>query len=209
MKDSGPGIAPELLAQIFTPFFSTKAPGKGTGMGLSVVNDIVHKHGGHIVLDTVPGAGASFRLLFNPVSEQQAAIGTEPSAKPRVLLVDDDVSVAYFLKELLDVNGYQVTLLNDSKQALAMLLEHGDAYQAMIADQSLPGLSGEQLAAAIIDNGITLPVLLCSTLIAPKEIPRGVTKVLTKPLSTELLLNALGELLPIAKAGVNNVQRVH
>ena len=65
--DTGPGIPPDVLKRIFEPFYSTKAVGKGSGMGLAVVHGIVHEHGGHVIVDTLVGRGTAFRVLLPPM----------------------------------------------------------------------------------------------------------------------------------------------
>lgn len=97
--DTGCGIEPEVIDRMFEPFFTTKEPGKGSGMGLSTVHGIVHEHGGHVLVETAPGAGATFRVLFRPMPESaQAGPGAGRAAEPgaaswrlkgRVLVVDD------------------------------------------------------------------------------------------------------------------------
>ena len=87
--DTGPGIPPEVLKRIFEPFYSTKPVGKGSGMGLAVVHGIVHEHGGHVIVDTLPGRGTDVRILLPPtdVHEAMLAGGDAGSAKPRTTAI--------------------------------------------------------------------------------------------------------------------------
>src|SRR5690606_30062766 len=91
--DDGPGIAPEVQERIFEPFFSTKEVGKGAGMGLATLHGIVHEHDGHVLVETAPGKGARFRVLFPPLMRGGHAAPVPPptaaeiAASPSVPLV--------------------------------------------------------------------------------------------------------------------------
>src|SRR5690606_3446339 len=119
IADTGPGIDAAVLDRMFEPFYSTKEVGKGSGMGLATVHGIVHEHHGHIVVETQPGRGATFRVLLPPLgpefargdpdaSRKAPTAAQRPRLDARVVLVDDESSVLGFMRELLESWGLQV-----------------------------------------------------------------------------------------------------
>lgn len=167
VADTGPGIAPEVLDHIFEPFFSTKPPGKGSGMGLATSHGILHEHGGHIWVDSRAGAGTSVVLLVPPV---QAAPGKRCAShdtprfgdglQGRIALVDDNPEVAEFMTDLLTSWGFDVSAYTDSVQARELLLAEGRTFDLVLLDQTMPGITGIELARAVLDAYPELPVML-------------------------------------------------
>jgi len=158
--DDGPSIPPAVMERIFEPFFSTKDVGKGSGMGLAVVHGIVHEHGGHVVVETPSERGTAVRILLPPGAgdpSAEALAGTSgpgpraerPALSGRVLVVDDELSVAEFMRELLQTWGLQVDLAPGPEEALSTLGSDPAAYDLVIADQTMPRMSGLQLAGRI------------------------------------------------------------
>jgi len=171
VSDSGPGIPPEVLERIFEPFYSTKPVGKGSGMGLAVVHGIVHEHGGHVIVDTCAGQGTAFRILLPPTertvvpSPSPDAGGAElqpprPRLRGRVLIVDDEQSVAEFMRELLDSWGLDATIAGAPEAALEMIHVNAEVYDLVITDQTMPRMSGLQLAEEIGRIKAAPPVVL-------------------------------------------------
>ena len=169
--DNGPGIPPELLERIFEPFYSTKAVGKGSGMGLAVVHGIVHEHGGHVIVDTFEGQGTAFRILLPPTEGSAATPVYEYAGRPesratlsklrgRVLIVDDEPSVAEFMRELLDSWGLEASVAGEPEAALEMVQVSAEAYDLVITDQTMPRMSGLQLAEEIARMSAAPPVVL-------------------------------------------------
>ncbi len=171
VADNGSGMRREVLERIFEPFYSTKAVGKGSGMGLAVVHGIVHEHGGHVLVDTIPGQGTTFRILL-PSTEAAgtAAVRTRPSAdgsqgpssklRGRVLIVDDEPSVAEFMRELLDSWGLEASVVSEAQAALALVQADAQRYDVVITDQTMPRMSGLQLAEEIRRMSAAPPVVL-------------------------------------------------
>ncbi len=202
VTDDGSGLSEEQIKNIFEPFFTTKAEGKGTGMGLSVVNDIVHKHQGHIQLKTALNQGSTFKLLF-----PQAAVVTEAApqaiaylAEPdkNILLVSDDVGVSMLWKELLDVSGYQVSIRSTGQEALDLIKLSASQIDLVIADQSMKGMSGEELAAAVVAEALELPVIVCENNGGVEVVDHnsmGVSTILRKPIQSEVLMGEISSLL--------------
>ncbi|HYN61315.1 MAG TPA: PAS domain S-box protein, partial [Rubrivivax sp.] len=153
VADNGSGIDGGTLERMFEPFFSTKEVGRGSGMGLAMVHGIVHDHGGHVVVETAPQSGSVFRVLLPPAQglaqpepEAQAHAAVGRPLAGRVMVVDDESMVGDFMAELLEGWGLQVVLHRDPLQALAWLEQPAQTLDLLITDQTMPQLSGLQLA---------------------------------------------------------------
>ena len=209
VRDDGPGIAPEILPRIFDPFFTTKAVGKGTGLGLASVTGLVHRAGGHLQVQSPAGGGTLMRVLLPAVGEPVApapAPRVSPAALPAggaVWVVDDDPAVLVFLSELLRENGFEVQAFADPQAALAALKQAAgrpDAHPvALITDQTMPGLSGAELAQTALSLLPGLPVVLCTGysehVDAEAAQALGVRCFLRKPFDSQELLAALAGVL--------------
>ncbi|MCP5199584.1 MAG: PAS domain-containing protein [Gammaproteobacteria bacterium] len=205
LRDSGPGIAAARQLRIFEPFYTTKAPGQGTGMGLSMVHGIVHRLGGHVRLDSAPGRGTTFEILL-PVTAAVAA--DAPHASPNatagarrgdILVVDDEPGVVAFVAEFLELAGYRVERSSDPQAALDHLLAGERAVDLVISDQTMPGLTGCELATRLRAARPELPVILMSgysaTLDAAGATAAGARAYLAKPLDPDALLEAIATAL--------------
>jgi PAS domain S-box-containing protein len=167
VADSGSGIAPDLLERIFEPFTSSKEVGRGSGMGLAMVHGIVHDHGGHVLVETAPGAGSVFRVLLPPATGAPADTPGAPDAPApgealcaRVMVVDDEVMVGDFMVELLSGWGIEVVLQRSPLHALSWLEDGSQPLDLLITDQTMPQLDGLQLAQRATGLRPRLPVLL-------------------------------------------------
>jgi CheY-like chemotaxis protein len=153
VRDSGAGIAPELLPRIFEPFFTTKAQGVGTGLGLAIVHSIVAAVGGRVEVESRLGSGTTFRVLLPPAPaatpppEPVAAPVAGPGPKRRVLLVDDDALVARSLVRMLR-HTHQVTVAASGAEALGRF-DAGERYDAILCDLMMPQMSGPELHAQL------------------------------------------------------------
>jgi len=148
VADSGPGVAPELRSYVFRPFFTTKSPEEGTGLGLALCQDIVAAHGGTIRVDSAVGGGAMFVVelpLGRP--EDTAAVPASPAAGPprpgRVLVVDDDAELAGVLAAALRAEGHDVETAANGLEALTVL-ERSD-FDVILSDVRMPKLDGPGL----------------------------------------------------------------
>ena len=201
VSDSGPGIAATVRAHMFEPFFSTKPSGQGSGMGLSMVHGIVHEYGGHILLETAPGTGTTFRILIpvlnglNSVEQQRPANRLPPmprsALRGRVVVVDDDQQVAEFMVELLEGWGLSAQAFCDAEQASELLVADPYAWDFVILDQSMPRLSGLQLARRVLAARTDLPIVLYTgfsdSLVEAEVMTQGLKALLTKPLDQSRL----------------------
>ncbi len=207
-SDTGSGMGPEILSHIFEPYFTTKEVGKGTGMGLPVAHGIMHKSGGHILVESAVGVGTTVRLLFVPAAVEAPALAAEertarlqpmPTGGARVLVVDDEPQLASITSRVLTRHGYRVDTYCDSEAALRAFEAAPQHYDAVITDQTMPGLSGDAFARAILELRPGLPIILCTgyseTIEAEAAARMGIARYLRKPVSAQELLRALEELL--------------
>ena len=203
VQDTGPGIEPAVLGRIFEPFFTTKPEGKGTGMGLSVAYSIARTHRGTITVDTQPGRGSTFSLYLpmsqDAVEETELRSTEVPKGHERVLFLDDEELVVEVGQKILERIGYRVTALEDSNEALDLFLANPNAFDLLITDQSMPGMTGIHFARKCLAVRPSLPVLLCSgyqDFIGPEEARAvGISELLAKPFSVHELATAVRKAL--------------
>jgi PAS domain S-box-containing protein len=156
VSDTGDGIPVDIQSRIFEPFYSTKEVGRGSGMGLSMVHGIVHRHNGHILLESIEGKSTNFRILLKPYKNQVTEsntgstrpVSTDTDLQGRVLLVDDEPAVSEFMQDLLESWGLEVAVFNDSVEANRHYAEFADNYDLVILDLTMPRMSGMELAEA-------------------------------------------------------------
>jgi PAS domain S-box-containing protein len=206
VEDDGHGIPPDLVERIFEPFFSTKETGKGSGMGLAMVHGIVHEHGGHVVVESHPGRGARFRVIWPVLQDHQGAApmdrdGIVSRQAPRpalagcVLVVDDDETVARFMQELLETWGLQVVCLHRPEAALELVRAEPRRFDVMITDHSMPKMSGMELAQRIRQFDADLQIVLYSGhgdgLAGDDASAAGLAAVMRKPIDPDELAQAL------------------
>ena len=170
VKDSGEGMTPEVLNRAFEPFFTTKPVGKGTGLGLSMVHTIISAHGGTVALQSAPGAGTTVVLSLPSVASGTEAVPAAAAASPapgrqqRIALVDDEPLVARAAERLIAHYGYAVTTMSSAKEVLEAFEKKPDAFELVLTDQTMPEMTGLQLAQALRAKGIQVPVLLVTGL---------------------------------------------
>ncbi|MBF0530036.1 MAG: response regulator, partial [Deltaproteobacteria bacterium] len=167
VKDTGRGMDEGLLNRIFDPFFTTKGPGEGTGMGLSVVYGIVKSYGGEIIVDSEVGKGSAFHVYFPLIMAEiievpEAASQLHPKGHEHILLVDDEEDLVEIGIETLQHFGYQVTGQTSSVEALALFREQPEYFDVVITDQTMPQMTGIELAAEINKIRADIPVILCT-----------------------------------------------
>ena len=203
VRDTGHGIAPESLGRIFDPYFTTKAVGKGTGMGLAVAHAIVKNHGGVITVASSIDAGTTFQV-FLPVDdiEVEADIETDenlPKGNERILLVDDEKGMVETIRLLLERLGYAVTDRAESVEALKEFRNNPKAYDLVVTDMTMPHMTGDQLAKEILGIRPDIPVILCTGFSerinnqVAKDM--GIRKLLIKPIMLGKLANTIRQVL--------------
>ena len=189
--DNGTGIPEDVRHRIFDPFFTTKGAGKGTGMGLSIIHGLVGASNGFIVVDSTPGQGSVFRVYLPVVEDDNQAEGKDTEPAPRgsehILFVDDETILAEMAKMMLEQLGYRVTVRSNSLEALTTFQNHPDLFDLVITDQTMPGMTGMDLARRLLRLRPDLPVILCtgySALISKEEASaHGIREFALKPLT--------------------------
>ncbi len=189
MSDSGPGIPSDIIYKIFDPYFTTKEVGKGTGMGLAIVHGIVKNYGGFISLHSEPGEGTTFHV-FVPVEKQEILPETEivkqvPVGRERILFIDDEAILAQMGKSMLERLGYHVTVQTNSIEALETFKKQPDLYDLIITDQTMPGMTGADIARRMMQIRPDIPIILCtgySSIITEEEAKSfGIKEFALKP----------------------------
>ncbi len=203
VRDSGGGIAPDVLARATEPFFSTKGTG-AAGLGLTHVQTFVRRCGGAMRIASVPDQGTAVTLLLpraaapaEPGPPPQAAPGTPPAPATRlVMLVDDDAAVRRVTREMLRDVGCEVIEASGAEEALALLDGNGDRPGLLLIDYAMPECNGIDLARAVRARGVTVPVLLATGYAEAAGMADGgdVDGVLAKPFSIATLRDALRRL---------------
>ncbi len=166
VRDTGPGIAPEIIGSIFDPFFTTKKPGEGTGLGLSVVHGIVKQHHGYITVESEPGKGSTFTVYFPKVEEgaptETAQEDVIPTGCERILFVDDEGALAEMGEDILASLGYDVTSGMSSVEALSLVRNDPTRFDLVITDQTMPEMTGTELAQEILAMRADMPIIMCT-----------------------------------------------
>ena len=189
VSDTGQGMSKFIQDRIFDPFFTTKKKGEGTGLGLSVVHGIIKALNGHIIVNSTPGKGASFEILL-PASFQSGAEEAReqellPTGKEHILLVDDERMLVAVNTNILESLGYEVTGVTDALEALEMFRSQPDRFDIVITDMTMPQMTGDILAKALLKIRPELPVILCtgfsSSLNTKNLADTGIRALLYKP----------------------------
>jgi signal transduction histidine kinase len=207
VADTGTGMDDHVRSRIFDPFYSTKEAASGTGLGLATVYGIVRQSGGHIDVESSPGAGSTF-LVYLPLPDELDAlidpgkIRTDPGRRKRacgtILLAEDDDDVRGLITAILSGNGYKVLVARTGEEARDLFLAVRDKLVAVVTDVVMPGMSGYELAGWIRERDGAVPILFVSGY--SDELAEGQDTVpgslyLQKPFSARALLDRLGELL--------------
>jgi len=199
VTDNGHGMDPATKERILDPYFTTKKPGEGTGLGLAVVHGIINRHGGAISVESDVGKGSSFHI-FLPRVEREALKETRdslplPQGRERILLVDDEDEVVATLQQMLEGLGYEVAALTRSPEALDTFRARPQDFDLVIADQTMPQLTGADLARKMLGLRPELPIILCtgfSESVSPEKARAlGIREFLIKPIGTRVLAEAI------------------
>ncbi|MBF0480426.1 MAG: response regulator [Desulfovibrionaceae bacterium] len=205
VRDTGHGMKPEILDRIFDPFFTTKNPGVGTGMGLSVVHGIVQKYGGAVNVASRPDAGSTFEIYL-PLETPGKAAGTlparpdsPPSGQGRVLAVDDEKTLLEMTRDMLTSLGYTVTAVSSPAEALKLFAANPAAFDAVLTDQTMPGMSGAELAREMLALRPEIPIVMSTgyseTINPEKAAGLGIREYLLKPVLKRALAEAMARAL--------------
>ncbi len=203
--DSGDGISDDIIDRLFEPFFTTKDVGKGTGMGLSVVHGIVHELGGHICVDSAVGKGTTISIYLREAElclEDRVFAkelhGVDQGRGKTILVIDDEPLVRDFVSELLAESAYDVVAVAGPLEAVEVLNSREVSVDAIITDQSMPGMTGMELAR-VIKSRFDIPIILCTGYregISDSEIyDTGISSIVHKPMTGDEILSALDKVV--------------
>jgi CheY-like chemotaxis protein len=211
--DTGVGMRSDILARVTEPFFTTKGPGKGTGLGLAMARGFAEQSGGLLTIDSEMGRGTTVSLWLPVAANATAEPTSQPAAErkvcngPNVLLVDDDPTVRAVLSSILDDEGYTVSEASDASAALS-LLDTGLEADVLVTDLSMPGtLDGLGLVHAVRERYTDMPAVLITGHIEEsgfqhmkESVGPGPFTVLRKPVSARVLCATMEDLLAAATA---------
>ena len=190
VQDTGCGMPPDVVERIFDPFYTTKRPGEGTGLGLSVVHGIVKSMHGAVSVHTHPGQGSLFRVYLARQEEKKDQAVAQKTTRimggeGRILFIDDEQSLVGFVQEILTKLGYEAVAHTSSTQALEQFSQQPDAFDLVITDLAMPDMPGLELAEAILRLRPSMPVILCSGFIEPEKAQKardmGIKEFIMKP----------------------------
>ncbi len=204
VRDTGHGMSSVVMERIFDPYFTTKKLGDGTGLGLSVVHGIVKSHGGAITVDSELGRGTSFTVFLPRLATE--AIECEvnqalpfPSGNERILFVDDEKTLVDIAKTILDGLGYETVGKEGGLEALETFRSEPDRFDLVITDQTMPKMTGIELARELMTIRPEIPVILCSgfsqTVTTDKAKAAGIREFIKKPLVAHNLVENIRKVL--------------
>lgn len=206
VSDTGCGMEKEILERVFDPYFTTKETGRGTGLGLSVVHGIVNSYGGTIMGYSEPGEGTSFHVFLPVITRKAASVeGNGGNRAPnlqgteRILFVDDEEPIVDLVLGFLGNYGYEVSCFTDSLEALAHFKENPNAFDLVITDMTMPGMSGAKLAQEVLAINKDMPVILCTgfseVLNREQALEIGIREFVQKPVPMSELVKIIRSVL--------------
>jgi len=210
VSDTGCGIPERDIARIYDPYFTTKAVGKGTGMGLAVVHGIVEDYAASIHVESELGRGTTFRIFFPAISsgggisplaelEEQLSNGNE-----RILFVDDEEAIAKLGGLVLESYGYQVSVETNPTRALELFCSNPAAFDLVITDMTMPSMTGDKLIQEILKIRAGMPTILCTGFSERIDEERaksiGVEAYALKPLDRKSLITIVRQVLDKRKS---------
>jgi PAS domain S-box-containing protein len=206
VHDTGVGMAGEVRDRLFEPFFTTKEAGQGTGIGLSLVHAIVRQSGGHIVVESAPGQGTTFRIYFPRIeAPAEAPAPMVAAASPAavkgegvVLLAEDDQSVRRLVSSELTRRGFTVLGAEDGRAALDLFMAEQERIDVLVTDVVMPRMNGADLAKAVEQIRPGTKILFISG--HPERAGAGLdptvdTNLLMKPFTADTLAARIKELI--------------
>ncbi len=206
IRDTGIGMTKETASRIFEPYFTTKNPGEGTGLGLSVVHGVVKSNGGWITVESEPGMGTVFAVYFPCIADDEkideVLVPLDlPGGNEHILLVDDEPILVEMLGRTMEQLGYKVDSLTKSVEALALFSKKPDAFDLVITDMTMPELTGDRLAEELLLIRSDIPIILCTGFsekideVQAKKI--GIRRLVSKPISQKDLAYTIREVLSL------------
>ncbi len=205
VSDTGAGIRPDVIDKIFDPYFTTKELGKGTGMGLAIIHGIIIDYGGTITVESKLGEGTAFHVYLPVIEKDTLPDITESEdiqrGKERVLFIDDEKLLAEMGKDMLERLGYHVTVRRNSIEALTTFQNTPDEFDVVITDQTMPNLTGSDLARRMMQIRPDIPIILCtgySNLIDEHSAKAlGIREFALKPLAKKTIAKLVRKVLDV------------
>lgn len=196
VRDNGTGMPPEVMSRLGEPFFTTKSPGRGTGLGLATVYGIVRDAGGTIRCESTVGGGTRFEVRLPMVEVADLAANQATRVHPRtmrglVMIVDDQDLVRTALRRQLQVAGLEAVEASSGAEAIRYLESEAPKPRLMLLDLSMPGMSGDEVLAVVVERWPTVPVIIVSGHRDPSSALVGAFAILKKPLDGATLLAAV------------------
>jgi len=207
VEDTGHGIPEDIIENIFEPYFTTKKKGQGTGLGLAIVHGIVRRMNGYINVYSEPGRGTVFHI-YMPVAHAQEEtdnfLQDEDNHRlshggERIMFIDDELHIVETAKMVLEGIGYSVSTFIDPVDALTKFREDPSAYDIVITDMTMPGMTGDGFALELLKLRPDLPVILCTGFSERMNIEKagemGIREYLMKPVNPRDLADAIRKAL--------------
>lgn len=203
VSDTGIGIHPDIIDKIFEPYFTTKGPGQGTGLGLAVIHGIVQSYGGDIHVESETGKGTTFRVLL-PIAEVEVLPNREtraqlPRGDERILFVDDEPAAIAAIQPMLASLGYRVTSRNSSTEALELFRRQPHMFDLVITDQTMPHMTGKDLVRHMMAIRPDIPIVLCTGFSAQideeKAMEMGIKAFVLKPIVMKEMAHTIRNVL--------------
>jgi CheY-like chemotaxis protein len=209
--DTGSGMTPQVLERALDPFFTTKPPDEGTGMGLAMVHGIITGMGGIFRLESVLHRGTTAIIelpadIGRPTPTTTLGISsTVPTGSERVMVVDDEPAVAAFLSNALARFGYRTSTFTSAEAALQHLADETEHYDLIITDMTMPRMSGEDMLREALRLRPNVPVVVCTgysaSMTAERAYELGASGYLNKPLAVNELAQQIRRILDLDTAG--------
>jgi PAS domain S-box-containing protein len=203
VSDTGSGIGPDIIDRIFDPFFTTKDPGKGTGMGLAIIYGIVHDYGGTVRVDSQLGRGTTVHVYIPQGRRPPIAAESERSdiagGEGHILFIDDEDLLVQLGRTMLERLGFTVTACSSSIDALETFQNQPDRFDLVITDQTMPGMTGVDLARRMLRIRPDIPIILCTGFsnLVDEETAKslGIKGFAMKPLTKNTLADLIAKAL--------------
>jgi signal transduction histidine kinase/CheY-like chemotaxis protein len=214
VSDTGHGMDDETMRRLFEPYFTTKDAGEGTGLGLSIVHGIVRALGGAVTVRSAPGEGSRFEVYLPRSPAERSGDGDREEEAPRgterVLFIDDEIPNVRVGEKILTRLGYRVTPMTSCVAAFELFSEDPHAYDLVLTDQTLPGMTGDALVKKLLAVRPDLPTIICTgntlRIDAEKAKAVGAKSLLLKPFGIAKLSSAVRAALDSSASGGDRLQ---
>lgn len=203
VSDTGHGMNPATLERIFDPYFTTKEVGKGSGLGLAVVQGVVKRHEGAITVHSEPGKGSVFSVYIPKLGmksgEEKEPTSLFPQGSERILFVDDEPILTEMMKKMLEHLGYKVSAKTSSTDAFQTFSTQPGQFDLIITDYTMPDMTGVDLAAKMIHIRPDIPIILCTgfneKITEERAREKGIRRFMQKPLNIREVAGVVREVL--------------